>query len=778
MKRKIGSLFFVTALMITYLSSMTTVFAASTKIDGENIIAAQGLFTTSKVVDPNICKAGEERTENILAMNEMRTTVQTMGQYDVSKPLYSIADYKANGDHYQNIIDKERGNALGSAGVSGDKGDKLVGMLAKPVGDSSKSVADNFLSVSCESNINLPTYLLKLTAPVNVTNNQVVMKVVGAVQLFALGASILFIVIYGTIYTFGNSRTMNPAVFAMRLFFVLLATFFFPYLAQDILNLNNVFVSMFSTMPVSSGSAVDAIGSVGVPISVMLLSALSSVLGTLATAGASLSAATGGLGAVAIGAVILVIIVMIFKPLIQIIMWWYLRFIMIMVLVCLGPIFIIMLILPQTSRFATKWLTMFIGETFSQTIMIIVLFLFTNILLNLHTFNGAMGIGFVGDLIMVYAMMYFFADVPRLSKDLIGGGGNIGSNASDAMALAGAAMATSAATMAGNKVASNKAVKKGDENLAQQKSKMNGAVAALMGGASQAIGGGGAAVTGATSSAGGGSASKAAAVLSGPGGASTGGSSGGSSGEPQFSSLLDQDGNPIPSSMPEMMSPAEVDQASADFSQLQDHTRTSINEGVANGFMPEARIENAMVSDLMHNKGMSQEQATSSAQNMIRSFENQNKVSLGSLNQMGAKARSGELTSDEAKNQLTKSMQGNGVGRDEIDQRVSKLMENTGLDQLPNKTTSEASRITPIAAVKMDKLQVFGGGGRDDRAYTPEQVANKSKDAFKQFDKVQDTQAKDRTNTQSNAESNTQSKPKQNKVKEASPIRPNEPPIR
>src|SRR5205085_4202986 len=136
--------------------------------------------------------------------------------------------------------------------------------------------------------------------------------------LIALGASVILIAVYGIIYTLMGLEGMNPFKFGMRMLFAMMATYYLPYLMQDILNINNVLVLNITTIDPSVGNAAtDYAYGAGIGLMYMATAVINSIILTLI--------ATGGTASLLWLIVIITFIVMIIKPMLQIIMWWYLR---------------------------------------------------------------------------------------------------------------------------------------------------------------------------------------------------------------------------------------------------------------------------------------------------------------------------------------------------------------------------------------------------------------------------------------------------------------------
>lgn len=283
---------------------------------------------------------------------------------------------------------------------------KVIGGVAKGV---NKKAGDGIFAANCDREITAMSLFVRMLSPLNLTNNEPVMKTIAISQYIAFAMSIVIVVFYGIMYMTGTMG-IDPIKFFMRLFGATLAVYFLPYLMQDILNLNNIIVYNLSRISPGSGWGAGQ----GAVAAIIIGQAVSVIIGSLVA-----SAGTSALVwvAIALGAIIMMI-----KPLMQIMIWWYSRLLMIFVLAIFGPILVVMIALPQTAKMATKWMNAFIAEVFSQTFLALAVFLCSSIFYNMKDFQDATGINFVGVIFLVYSMIMFIGEVPSLAKSLIGGG--------------------------------------------------------------------------------------------------------------------------------------------------------------------------------------------------------------------------------------------------------------------------------------------------------------------------------------------------------------------
>lgn len=309
------------------------------------------------------------------------------------------------------------------------------------------TAAADLMSPQCDpEGFNAGDEFIKVMTPVNITNNLIVMKTIDLTQKIAFLGAIILIVVFAIMYTTGTQVKTNPLQFGIRLFFAMLGVYYLPELMQDVLNLNNVLVNGISSIKWNF---------VGETFASSLSHSSTVIMFYIGVMAIAMKFFLYG-GGILVGIVMLIILYFVIKPVIQIILWWYTRMLMLFFLAIVGPFMVMMLALPQTARMATKWITGFVGTVFEQTFMAIGFFFFSHMVVNIGTFNEMVGIGIIGDIFVVIAMMHFLAGIPRLTRDLIGGISNPGDGAADAIAGATAAM-----TQKGIKSVSGKAAEVG-----------------------------------------------------------------------------------------------------------------------------------------------------------------------------------------------------------------------------------------------------------------------------------------------------------------------------
>lgn len=377
---------FFSATMVL-LSSLTPLIVFAN--ENAKVIVAQGLFTDNQVKPAVKCAADSDFNE----------------EYDGA---------------YKKVDDDEAAGLFGDkdTAASKDKFDKIIG---KFVGNILKKVINIFDVAKCESN-SLLMEIVKVTSPVNVTNNPIIMQLMKITQLMALSLSIVIIGAFSIMYLM-NFENLNVVKFGIRLSFSMGAVYFLPYLIQDILNINNMFVYYISNTSITGKLS----GGIGVGFLVVAFEVMGALI-----AGA---VASGGSLLIILGIAVLTLAVNLAMQLIRLILWWYTRMLTIYLLAVVGPFMVIFMALPQTADLAEKWLKKLIGEVFSQLIFTIALVFFLSIFMNIGVMRNAMDISMAGYIFMYFAALAFFVDLPRFSKELLDGGVK-GNGLSESMAAA------------------------------------------------------------------------------------------------------------------------------------------------------------------------------------------------------------------------------------------------------------------------------------------------------------------------------------------------------
>jgi len=385
MKKIIGS-FLLAGLIMQLMSPIA--FAAGSNADR---VVGQGLFTKSDIKIDDTCYDKDQLGD------------KTFTKEDAKKAIV--------------------GDATEGENQEGGKGGNLLSKMMNGIVKGFESI----FAVDC-TNSNFIGDLAKITTPVNLTNNPVIMSLMGVTQWIALGSSVIFISVFGIMYSLGFEK-IDPIKFGIRIFVAMLATYFLPYLIQDVININNMLVHYISTMPIA--------GNTGMALATMF----SYIIGKVAVSILGATVGSGGsLGLVAAG-VIIGLIVYLIVQILRIIIWWYMRMLMIFVLSVLGPFFVMMMALPQTAKMSKTWTKALIGEIFQQLVFTLGLYFFISLFLNISLFQSAVDIGPFGKMFLFYAGMLFLVKMPELSKGLIGGASfSAGKDAMAAAAAAGAAM--------------------------------------------------------------------------------------------------------------------------------------------------------------------------------------------------------------------------------------------------------------------------------------------------------------------------------------------------
>lgn len=394
------------------LSNSDEVVFAETPETQKKLIAAPGFFTKQFTIDKGNCKYNQKKAKEF----------KEAEQEKIKK-----------GDGYNEKLEESFDESEKSKGRETKAVNELMGSAADAViaPEDSKQPDKGVFGLGC-GQFNILSWMTKLEDPVNITQSSVIMSLVYKFQIVALGIGVLLVAIFGMYYALGNETT-DPIRFLIRGFFTLWFVYYLPYFAQDILNVNNMLTYWILTDNVPSAGALNT-GRVGLSVGIItLVGATNVIIGALGTAMAFGSIAVG---LAFIGLLIFIVVVgFIIKQLVMMLFWWYSRLLMIIFLVMLGPLFMIMMILPKTASYGQKWLRYFVGEVFTQSSMAIGLYFASYILGNLSTLHSEVGMGLFGDTLLLYGIYLLLARIPQISKKEIGGADIGGLNFADARQL-------------------------------------------------------------------------------------------------------------------------------------------------------------------------------------------------------------------------------------------------------------------------------------------------------------------------------------------------------
>lgn len=303
-----------------------------------------------------------------------------------------------------------------------EDGNKLTDLIVKQIIRSVKAVfsgdsEDPMMAVdsaACDNEFSFMRHILKITAPVKVTDIGPVMTFTKYIEMLASCLIIIYIVVYGFQYTVGKHEQEEPGAFVIKMFFVLLAIQFAPYIIQEFLNINNLIVYYISNIPLPiSGWGVAAGGSavLGVALMGALAQLLAATVAIMAVPGAGL----------VIVAFILILIVMLLVPLVKLMVWWYARFFTLILYTALSPLFFLMYANKGTKAIGKKFFKELIGEIFSQVIVVIGFYFIVVLLANFDALWTTHGIGAIGMMLLAYTSFTVVAELPHIASKFVGG---------------------------------------------------------------------------------------------------------------------------------------------------------------------------------------------------------------------------------------------------------------------------------------------------------------------------------------------------------------------
>lgn len=343
--------------------------------EGKKIaIASPGMFTQSDVRNFGKCKVGEEK-ENL--------------KKQLKEP--SIGSKKTD--------DKKEGPKppIDIGGAVDKVGEEMTETFKKFTND-----FDTYMfAVNCDGDsLSIISQFLNISRPLNITDNQYIMRLVYIAQEIAFTMSIVIIAFFALMYTTGF-QNMDPVKFAIRLFFCILAVTYLPWLMQDVLNLNNVVVYNISSLEFANGNTTEII------------------MGAFSALWDSLASNDGILSSLLLLILVFIMAVLAIAPMLRVVMWWYVRLLRIFLGAIVGPILVMLAALPQTENTAKAWLTKYVGQVFQQVFMAFALVMIAVIVGNIEGFGKTINIGWFGQAMLIYSSIYFLAEVPSFAGDFL-----------------------------------------------------------------------------------------------------------------------------------------------------------------------------------------------------------------------------------------------------------------------------------------------------------------------------------------------------------------------
>jgi len=376
-------------------------FKASIKIKTSSegypyVIASEGLFTEKEVSKLGTCDVGN--VSKRFSENER-----------IGSPR--ISEERISGMKPKRFIE--------------DKVDKIGQGMKTTFRLFIDSFDKHFMDANCDSgSLSVLAQLLNITKPVNITDSRVVMAAVKVLTLIANATLIVFIAFYALMYTTGFEN-MNPVKFSIRVFACLLIANYLPYLAQDVLNLNNQIVHNVSQLKFSfeplkdeDGNQIDGVQGTSVDL---LAGSLDGTFENLFIEGT-------GKDELLLLIVIFIVLFFAIIPLLRLVIWWYMRFLKICLMVAIGPFMVMLMALPQSAKYGKKWVNQLIGEIFSQSIIAIGFLLVGLLLSNLPEVSYNNHLGWLGTFFFIMAAAFFMAEMPSFAKSMLDGVTDMGTS--------------------------------------------------------------------------------------------------------------------------------------------------------------------------------------------------------------------------------------------------------------------------------------------------------------------------------------------------------------
>jgi len=354
------------------------------------VIASEGMFTRSEIQEVGKC--------NITEISEKFEKNE-----GIPKPVIAGED-RISGMKPKNVIER-----------AADKvGTAFAESMVNIIDGFDKHVLDGNCNTSSTSVL---AQVLNLTKPVNVTNNRFVMAVTSISSQIALAGSIIIIAAFSLMYTTGF-QNLDPVKFGIRIFFCITAINFLPYLCQDVLNLNNTIVHNVSHIELNFKEFKDDTGK---KYETVTGDSVNILAGSFGGVFKNIIGEANQSQDLVLLFLIFVVLVVAVVPLLRLIFYWYFRMMKISIMVIVAPFMIMLMALPNTSNYGKSWMSRFVGETFSQTIVtlgFVMIGLFISNIGEIATINQ---FGWFGVVVFLLTSAFMLAELPTFSKTFFEG---------------------------------------------------------------------------------------------------------------------------------------------------------------------------------------------------------------------------------------------------------------------------------------------------------------------------------------------------------------------
>jgi hypothetical protein len=250
----------------------------------------------------------------------------------------------------------------------------------------------------------------------NITNNGSLMSLIGIAQWTSL-LLMMFLILYKGFRAFSGD-SIDPVNLIIR--FSVAATMIYsaPYILQDILAINNLLVHNISSMTVTVEGYKMKISEV-LPASIIIV--LMQMQGLMmenfkAVSGEEnaedIQAGTAASGALLMIIAVIGILIAIMIPFFKLIVWWYTRYFKIFVMAVISPFMFMTFADSATDKTGYNFLKNFSVTAFEQMLMMFGIALTGVFISSAMPLMNAMGLGFIGYGIALFAAVSFLATLP------------------------------------------------------------------------------------------------------------------------------------------------------------------------------------------------------------------------------------------------------------------------------------------------------------------------------------------------------------------------------
>ena len=343
----------------------------------------------------------EEKEKNEL--EGLREVTAESGRLLVAAPGFFTGKYSTSFDNCQKQFETYQEKAiekysespkLGGFEVSMELGEKVAHSVFNGF---ATNLAESIFEMTCGSDISLIPYMEIIMKPIQLTTFPIVVWLYETATKLGKLLFMIAIVFYGILYSLGRVRT-TLAGFVLTACGTYVGMNLGLYLVQDILNLNNYMVYYFTSATYAGVSA-------NTIVSVSLAQMMSHLIGTMKPLAMWLP-------------LFVVILVTIFsvKYVIQLLMWWVLRLLKVMIMTICLPIILPLNMIEGVNKSLGGYLKELIGEIFTHTFVAVGFMVGAQLIYTIDIFSAVYNFPFFIKIAFMVGTIMLVAKMPEVAK--------------------------------------------------------------------------------------------------------------------------------------------------------------------------------------------------------------------------------------------------------------------------------------------------------------------------------------------------------------------------